>query len=186
MLKFRKLKAWLMGATLAIACLPPACIEAASVEEVIYSDVTQYNGQTEQAAWITNAICYASSLYQVDPLLITAIMETESHFNFATFYNHSPAGAIGLMQLSPETAAAVGVDPYDPLGNIVGGASYLRTQLDNFSGYGEYAVTDAVAAYNAGGNAVRRYGGCPPYRETQDYVIKVANSYNRLLTSCQY
>ena len=90
------------------------------------------------------------------------------------------------MQLMPGTADAVGVNPYDPLGNIIGGASYLRTQLDNFSGYGDYAVTDAIAAYNAGGEAVRQYGGCPPYAETQNYVVKVANSYNQLLTNYYY
>ncbi len=85
------------------------------------------------------------------------------------------------MQLMPGTASAVGVDPYDPLGNVIGGTSYLRTMLDDFAGCGQYAVTNAVAAYNAGPAAVYSYNGCPPYRETQDYVIKVSNAYNRLL-----
>ena len=88
---------------------------------------------------------------------------------------------IGLMQLMPDTASAIGVNPFDPLDNVLGGASYLRTCLDDFAGYGDYAVTDAVAAYNAGPQAVYNYGGCPPYAETQDYIVKVSDSYNRLL-----
>ena len=155
--------------------------EAADVYTVIADDVSSYNGNAEQVDWITNAICYASAQYQVDPLLITAIMETESHFSFGTFYTTSSAGAIGLMQLMPDTASAIGVNPFDPLDNVLGGASYLRTCLDDFAGYGDYAVTDAVAAYNAGPQAVYNYGGCPPYAETQDYIVKVSDSYNRLL-----
>lgn len=157
--------------------------EAAEIPEVIAGDVGCYNSNSTQIYWITDAICYASSLYQVDPLLVTAVMETESHFSFNTFYTPSSAGAIGLMQLMPGTASAVGVDPYDPLGNIVGGTAYLRNMLDNFAGYGEYAVTNAVAAYNAGPAAVTTYGGCPPYNETQNYVIRVSDAYNRLLTA---
>lgn len=157
--------------------------EAAEIPEVIAGDIGCYNSNSTQIYWITDAICYASSLYQVDPLLVTAVMETESHFSFGTFYTPSSAGAIGLMQLMPGTAAAIGVDPYDPLGNVVGGTAYLRNMLDDFSGYGEYAVTNAVAAYNAGPAAVTAYGGCPPYNETQNYVIRVSDAYNRLLTS---
>lgn len=157
--------------------------EAAAIPEVIAGDVGCYNSNSTQIYWITDAICYASALYQVDPLLVTAVMETESHFSFNTFYAPSSAGAIGLMQLMPGTASAVGVDPYDPLGNIVGGTAYLRNMLDNFAGYGEYAVTNAVAAYNAGPAAVTTYGGCPPYNETQNYVIRVSDAYNRLLTA---
>ncbi len=157
--------------------------EAAEIPEVIAGDIGCYNSNSTQIYWITDAICYASSLYKVDPLLVTAVMETESHFSFGTFYTPSSAGAIGLMQLMPGTAAAIGVDPYDPLGNVVGGTAYLRNMLDDFSGYGEYAVTNAVAAYNAGPAAVTAYGGCPPYSETQNYVIRVSDAYNRLLTS---
>lgn len=156
--------------------------EAADAYSVIYNDVSTWNGDASQADWITSAILYASGLYGVDPLLATAIMETESHFNIRA---GSGAGAIGLMQLMPATAAAIGVDPYDPLGNICGGVAHLRTLLDSFSGWGNYAVTDAVAAYNAGAGAVRQYNGVPPYNETRNYVVKVSNAYNRLLMSCQ-
>ncbi len=161
--------------------VPAGEAEAADIYTVIADDVASYNGNAEQVDWITNAICYASAQYQVDPLLITAVMETESHFSFGTFYTTSSAGAIGLMQLMPDTASAIGVNPFDPLDNVLGGASYLRTCLDDFAGYGDYAVTDAVAAYNAGPQAVYNYGGCPPYAETQDYIVKVSDSYNRLL-----
>ena len=157
--------------------------EAADVRSVVYSEVASYNGNANEAVWITDAICYAASLYDVDPLLVTSVMETESHFNFGSF---SGAGAIGLMQLMPGTATAVGVDPYDPLGNVIGGVSYLRSQLDSFSGYGDYAVTNAVAAYNAGGNAVRKYGGCPPFAETQNYVVEVNGTYTQLLNRYYY
>ncbi len=163
-------------------CIAMQDAEAADTSNVIARDISCYNGNNAQIYWITDAICYAASIYQVDPLLVTAIMETESHFSFNTFYSVSSAGAIGLMQLMPDTAAAVGVDPYDPLQNVVGGTAYLRTMLDNFSGCGDYAVTNAVAAYNSGPAAVNQYGGCPPYSETQNYVVKVADAYSRLLT----
>lgn len=156
--------------------------EAADPYTVIYSDVSAWNGNPEQANWITSAILYASNQYGVDPLLVTAIMETESHFNIAAGSN---AGAVGLMQLMRSTASSIGVDPEDPLGNVCGGVAHLRTLLDSFSGWGAYAVTDAVAAYNAGAGAVHQYNGVPPYGETRNYVVKVSNAYNRLLSSCQ-
>ena len=161
-------------------------VSAADSYQVIASEVAAYNGDATQVDWIANAICYASSVYQVDPLLITAVMETESSFSFQTFYQTSSAGAIGLMQLMPGTASSLGVNPYDALGNVVGGTRYLRMMLDDFAGYGDYAVTDAVAAYNAGPAAVYQYGGCPPYRETRNYVVKVADIYQRLLNIYYY
>jgi soluble lytic murein transglycosylase-like protein len=78
----------------------------------------------------------------------------------------SKAGAIGVMQLMPATARALGVDPHDAAANIAGGSAYLRKQLDRFGG----RIDLALAAYNAGPGAVVRYGGVPPYRETQAYV----------------
>lgn len=160
-----------------------ADVHAQDVPTVIYNDICQYNGDPTQVQWLTDAICYASSQYQVDPLLVTAVMETESGFSFNSF---SRAGAVGLMQLMPDTARMIGVDPYDPLQNVIGGASYLRTCLNDFSGWGEYSVTYAVAAYNAGPQAVLKYGGCPPYQETINYVYKVSDAYNRLLNTYYY
>ena len=143
--------------------------EAADLYSVIYSDASYYNGNPVECDWIAQAVLYASASYNVDPLLITAVMETESHFYMGA---GSSAGAIGLMQLMPGTAASIGV--------------YLRTQLDNFGGWGEYGVTTAVAAYNAGSEAVYRYGGIPPYAETRDYVVKVHRAYMNLYNMCQY
>jgi len=156
---------------------------AAAPYDVVLQEVTMFNSNYSQAEWITQAIFYSAELYGVDPILVASVMEVESHFRFNSY---SSAGAIGLMQLMPGTAQMIGVDPYNPLENVIGGASYLRTQLDNFVGYGEYAVTNAIAAYNAGGSAVRQYGGCPPYRETINYVYKVADVYGRLSAQCDY
>lgn len=156
-------------------------VKAADVYSVIYNDVAAYQ-DVNTSQWITNAILYASGQYSVDPLLITAIMENESHFNINAA---SGAGAVGLMQLMPDTANAIGVNPYNPLDNVIGGTIYLGNQLNNFSGWGTYAVTDAVAAYNAGPQAVKNYGGVPPYTETRNYVIKVSDSYNQLLNNYQ-
>lgn len=175
-MKFAKLLCSLAFALLMM--LPGVKTEAADLYSVIYADVSAHNGDAVAADWITNAIMYASGTYDVDPLLLTAIMETESHFNFNA---GSSAGAIGLMQLMPDTASAIGVNPYDPLGNVIGGAIYIKNQIDNFAGWGVYGVTYAVAAYNAGPGAVKQYGGVPPYQETQNYVIKVSNAYNNLL-----
>jgi soluble lytic murein transglycosylase-like protein len=155
--------------------------QAADVYSVIYNEVSSYNGNPQEVTWITQAILYASSTYGVDPLLITSVMEQESHF--VIYGAQSGVGAIGLMQLMPDTAQAIGVDPYNPLDNILGGVIYLKNQLDNFSGWGQYAVTDAVAAYNAGPQAVKKYQGVPPYAETRNYVVCIANNYNRLLSA---
>lgn len=152
---------------------------------VIYNEVFTYNGNPQEAEWITQAILYASDAHNVDPLLVTSVMEQESHFNINVDINgaYSSAGAIGPMQLMPGTANMIGVDPYNPLDNIIGGVIYLKNQLDNFAGWGQYAVTYAVAAYNAGSQAVKDYGGVPPYAETQSYVVGVADKYNRLLST---
>jgi len=103
----------------------------------------------------------------IDPALLAGLVRQESNFNAAAV---SPAGARGLTQLMPATAAGLGVaNPSDPVQALEGGARYLRRQLDAFGG----DVTKALAAYNAGPGAVQRYGGVPPYAETQAYVQKV-------------
>ena len=112
----------------------------------------------------------AAARYQVDPRLVAAVAQTESGGNHEAV---SPAGAVGVMQLMPETAAGLGVNPYDKRQNIEGGAKYLRQMMDTFGG----DVQKAVAAYNAGPQAVKEYNGIPPYRETQDYVNKVLDIY---------
>src|SRR5947208_1536858 len=103
----------------------------------------------------------------VDPALLKGLIRQESNFNPSA---HSGAGAVGLTQLMPGTAASLGVsDPSDPAQSIEGGAKYLRAQLDRFGG----DPAKALAAYNAGPGAVTRYGGVPPYAETQQYVQRV-------------
>ncbi|MGP8099738.1 MAG: lytic transglycosylase domain-containing protein [Candidatus Cybelea sp.] len=110
--------------------------------------------------------------YGVDPALIEAIIERESAFDSNAT---SSAGARGLMQLMPQTAAGLGVtDSYDAAQNVAGGTRYLRSLLDRFGN-----VKLAVAAYNAGPDAVQRYGGVPPYEETRNYVRNVMASYAR-------
>jgi soluble lytic murein transglycosylase-like protein len=110
--------------------------------------------------------------YGVDPALIEAIIERESGFDSNAT---SSAGARGLMQLMPQTAAGLGVtDSFNAAQNVAGGTRYLRSLLDRFAN-----VELAVAAYNAGPDAVRRYAGVPPYAETRNYVRNVMASYAR-------
>ena len=108
--------------------------------------------------------------YGVDPQLVKAIATAESNMNQDEI---SPVGAIGVMQLMPETAAGLGVDPYDESENIAGGTKYLKQMLETFDGN----VPLAVAAYNAGPGAVKKYGGIPPYSETKNYVGRVMDMY---------
>jgi soluble lytic murein transglycosylase-like protein len=112
-------------------------------------------------------ITAAAKKYGIDPALLAGLVKQESGFNPSA---GSPAGARGLTQLMPATAAGLGVtNVLDPAQNLDGGAKYLRQQLDAFGG----DVTRALAAYNAGPGAVKRYGGVPPYAETQNYVRAV-------------
>ena len=116
-------------------------------------------------------IAAAASKYGVDPALVRAVVQQESGFDpNAT----SPAGAQGLMQLMPATAAGLGVtNPYDPAQSIDAGTRYLAGQLDRFGG----DVRLALAAYNAGPGAVQQCGGVPPYPETQRYVENILAHY---------
>jgi len=112
-------------------------------------------------------ITAAARKYGLDPALLAGLVRQESNFDPTA---GSPAGARGLTQLMPATAASLGVtDVTDPAQALDGGAKYLAQQLKAFGG----DVTKALAAYNAGPGAVQRYGGVPPYAETQDYVKKV-------------
>ncbi|HET9393695.1 MAG TPA: lytic transglycosylase domain-containing protein [Candidatus Rubrimentiphilum sp.] len=115
----------------------------------------------------------SAAKYGVDSALVKAIVANESGFDPGAT---SPSGAQGLMQLEPATAAGLGVsDPYDPVQNINGGTRYLRGLLDRFHGN----MPLALAGYNAGPYAVEKYGGVPPYAETQAYVEAVLRSYRR-------
>jgi hypothetical protein len=112
-----------------------------------------------------------AQVYGVDPNLVRAVMRHESGFKTTAV---SPKGAQGLMQLMPGTAALMGVkDPFDPEQNIAGGVGYLRDCLNRF----QHNVPLAVAAYNAGPEAVARCGAIPPYQETQAFVNNVMGAY---------
>ncbi len=109
--------------------------------------------------------------------LVRSIMHAESGFQPEAI---SPKGAIGLMQLMPETAQELHVDPHDPKQNVEAGTAYLRALLIKYENQ-DHQVWKAVAAYNAGPAAVDRYNGIPPYPETQDYVRRVVNEYQESL-----
>jgi len=121
----------------------------------------RYNGLIDEAA----------QLYQLPESFIRAVMRVESDFNPNVV---SRAGAMGLMQLMPNTARSMGVsDPFDERQNILGGSRYLRILANRFKG--DLVLT--VAAYNAGEGAVEKYDGIPPYKETQRYVRRVLKHY---------
>ncbi len=125
---------------------------------------------SDETSSVEDLIARAADKYGVDPQLVKAIAIAESDMNQDEI---SPVGAIGVMQLMPETAAGLGVDPYDTTENIAGGTRYLKQMLDTFNGN----IPLAVAAYNAGPGAVQRYGGIPPYSETQNYVGRVMDLF---------
>lgn len=120
---------------------------------------------------IISMIDEASAKYGVDSKLVQALVQQESGFNPNA---KSKVGALGLMQLMPSTAKGLGVtNPMDPKQNIEGGVKYLRSMLDRFHGN----TILALAAYNAGPNAVSKYDGVPPYKETQNYVKSILKNY---------
>jgi soluble lytic murein transglycosylase-like protein len=128
------------------------------------TNVAQYN----------NEISSAASKYGIDPKLIEAVMEVESGGNPRAV---SRSGAMGLMQLMPSNVAEAGVtDAFDPTQNIDAGAKQLSDLLTRFGGN----IDLTLAGYNAGPNAVARYGGIPPYPETQNYVRKVRAAMDSL------
>ena len=138
------------------------------------SGATTYGGSSlGEASPYDDLIKQAANEAGVPPALVKAVAKVESGFNPRST---SGAGAQGLMQLMPGTARGLGVtDPYDPLQSLRGGAKYLRQQLDRFGG--DYSK--AIAAYNAGPGAVQKYGGIPPYAETQAYVPRVLAYFQR-------
>ena len=162
------------------------------------TDATSFSAQLQQASaagsttgaatggavggQFSDQINAAAQKYGIDPALLKGLIRQESNFNPNA---KSPAGAAGLCQLMPGTAAALGcTNPLDPAQAIDAGAKYLSQQLKAFGG----DPRKALAAYNAGPGAVQRYGGVPPYAETQNYVRSVmafADQYRSSSTPSQ-
>ena len=135
----------------------------------IQSDMTpKVSGSKSQ---LLGMISQISQKHGVDENLVKALIKQESGFNTRA---KSKAGAMGLMQLMPATAASLGVkDPFNPVQNVEGGVKYLKSMLNKYNGN----MILALAAYNAGPGAVDKYDGVPPYKETQNYVRNILANY---------
>lgn len=169
---------------LALAVLGPAAPALAQVIEIAddgtartFDRPTRFVGDADEASSPVvkrvvreDMFQRAADLHRVDVDLLRAVAWTESRGRVDAISNR---GAIGVMQLMPGTAAELGVDPRDAASNIAGGAAYLARQINRFG-----SVPLALAAYNAGPGAVLRYGGIPPYAETQSYVAQVLGRWN--------
>lgn len=142
-----------------------------SVDASIYTNPNVNFNKRATRDEIISMIDDTSAKYGVDAKLIKALVKQESGFNPTA---KSKAGALGLMQLMPSTAKGLGVkDPLDAKQNIEGGVKYVKSLLNRFDGN----IILALAAYNAGPNAVKKYDGIPPYKETQNYVKSVLKNY---------
>lgn len=132
------------------------------------SDHTSFTGSKSQLISMINQV---AQKHGIDEKLVQAVIKQESGFNpNAT----SRTGAMGLMQLMPATAKALGVnDPYNATQNVEGGVKYLKSMLNKYHGN----IILALAAYNAGPGAVDKYDGVPPYKETQNYVKNILANY---------
>ncbi len=149
---------------------PVEAIASVEVEDAWGRD----SGWREAAGEYADYIHVAAKRHDLDPALLTAVMEVESAFNPKAV---SPKGARGLLQLMPATARRFGVeDSFDPQQNVDGGARYLSWLLDRFEGRTELAL----AGYNAGEGAVDKHDGIPPYPETRQYVTLVLRGAGRL------
>ena len=148
--------------------------------------IKSYNSKLTdaEATAIAQSILGFSVKYQIDPRLVVAVILAESHFNPSAT---SGKGAMGLGQLMPGTASGLGVsNAYDPVENIGGSVRLIKGHLDKLSGNADWNeltwqdLSLALASYNAGAGAVKKYGGVPPYRETRNYINKVISIYKKL------
>ena len=141
------------------------------IRELRREKVDSQQGKESPEEELLPHILTTARRYQVDARLVNSICQVESNFNPQAV---SPKGAMGLMQLMPETAVRFEVhDPFNPQLNLEAGVKYLRHLLETFNG----DVELALAAYNAGEAVVQRFGGVPPYHETINYIKRVMEAY---------
>jgi soluble lytic murein transglycosylase-like protein len=168
----RIIRGWLNRLT--VFSQPPAqAIAKSGIPQAIAAFARDTNPRLspEQAEWLGDRVVAAAEQHHIDPWLVAAVIYVESKFNQASV---SRRGALGLGQLMPFTARAAGVNPRDAWGNLLGTAMTLRGCINQFRDW-----RLALAAYNAGSNAVYRYRGVPPFAETRWYVSAVLAIYHR-------
>ncbi|SFK37444.1 Transglycosylase SLT domain-containing protein [Halobacillus dabanensis] len=138
-----------------------------SISSQQQADSTQAPEVSGGTPGVNQLIQKAAAYHGIDEKLVRSVVQAESNFDPDVT---SHAGAQGLMQLMPSTAQGLGVmDPFDPEENLMGGTKYLKQMLDRYDGNEKLAL----AAYNAGPGNVDKYGGVPPFRETQNYITKI-------------
>lgn len=176
------LRCWIV--VLALVQIPVAAVAGVKIKILEDGSKVMYNDRPARRAWkpqpqtesvhrseIDGLVETHARDQQLDPNLVRAVIQVESAFRPLA---ESHKGAMGLMQLMPETARILSVqDPWDPNENLRGGTTYLRHLLDRFGGQVELAL----AGYNAGPENVERFGGIPPFEETRSYVEKVLRIY---------
>jgi len=149
-----------------------ACLAATAVHAGGARVEDQGGSRREKSADLQKLVREVSDEHGVDPRLIDALVRVESSYDPGAV---SHRGAMGLMQLMPETARRLRLeDPFDPEQNIRAGVGEISRLMDRYAG----DLPLALAAYNAGEGAVARYGGVPPYEETRSYVVKILTIYN--------
>jgi soluble lytic murein transglycosylase-like protein len=147
---------------------PPPALPAAAAPATVETVPPAPSTPAELAA-------HAAKKYALPESFVRSVMNAESGLHPDAL---SPKGAIGLMQLMPETARELGVNPKNPKENAEGGAQYLRDLLAKYEGDPDQVLL-ALAAYNAGPAAVEKYHGVPPYRETREYILRVLKNWDR-------